>query len=314
MSLHPDLEAFLELVNTQPKQLYQNSIDEYRESYNVSSEFLDEYDSREAEVIEIAARDDYSIPVKHYKPREENSDRVIVFFHGGGYVLGNLDSHNTLCHRLVDHCKCQLFAVDYRLAPEHKFPTAFNDAWDAYSHIVESIMSASRGSIHITVMGDSVGATLATNVCIEAKNKIEKEICSSWMMPSKQVLLYPCTSAYQDTESFRKYSKGYLLEAEPLQWMYSQYLLSDQERNDRRFAPLKQGDLSGLSAAFIILPEFDPLIDEGKMYAKKLSEAGVSVETKVFEGMVHDFARFGNLVPNVVDELMTDISQFLSVE
>lgn len=310
MSLDPDLQAFLDLVNAQPMAMAEGEVWQARQSYDRASQVLDELDTRVANEIVISTRDNESIKIRQYNNNDVCSDYAIMFFHGGGYVLGNLDSHHTFAHRLSEQCKCQVFSVDYRLAPEHKFPTAFYDACDAYKWITSQMETEQYPFRNIIVAGDSVGATLATNICIEAKQQIQN-ISSQWQMPSKQILLYPCTSAYQDTKSHKNFSQGYLLESDNLQWMYAQYLTANEQREDRRFAPLCCDDLSLLPSALIILPEYDPLIDEGQMYASKLSQAGVNVDMQVFAGMTHDFARFGNIVPHTITKLMKTIGQFV---
>jgi acetyl esterase len=193
--------------------------------------------------------------------------------------------------------------VGYRLAPEHPFPTAVHDAQDAYQWLLSNGPAHGIDSRRIAVGGDSAGGTLATGLTIAAR-----EI--GWPRPVFQTLLYPCTSAWQDTDSHRSLAKGYLLEAPTLQWMFSNYLTSERDRTDWRFAPLEASDLTGLAPAFIALAEYDPLMDEGIEYASRLKEAGVPIQLKIYEGMTHDFARLTNIV-NDASKVREEVAQQL---
>lgn len=193
-------------------------------------------------------------------------------------------SHDSLCRSLALGTPCSVLAIDYRLAPEHRFPTAFLDAEDALAWLLEHGRRHGLDAQRLAVGGDSVGGTLATALCIAARD-------AGMPQPLLQLLLYPCTAARQDSDSHARLATGHLLEGDTLAWMFGQYLRSDADRQDWRFAPLQASDLGRLAPTLMVLAEYDPLIDEGRRYAERLQAAGVEMDLQVYAGMVHDFAR-----------------------
>lgn len=293
MPLHPDLEAFLELVNdanADGPALHEMTPAQARAAYDRSTLALDEPGpDLPWEALALPARDGHALPARLYRGGTEPRSPVLLFFHGGGYVLGGLDSHDSLCRDLAARAACAVLAVDYRRAPEHRFPTAFEDAEDAAAWLRGHAGSLGLDPARIAVGGDSVGGTLATALTLAARD-------AGLPQPVLQLLLYPCTSARQDTPSHKRLASGFLLEERNLQWMFGQYLRDDADRLDWRFAPLQAATLQDLAPAHLALAEFDPLLDEGLAYAEALRAAGVRVTAKVYAGMVHDFARLGNVV------------------
>jgi acetyl esterase len=301
MPLDQDLAAFLELVEAGiangARPLHELTAAKARMEYDNSTLAIDSagMDVASVKSIEIPCRDGNLINARLYTPATSTSDAhglllpVLLYFHGGGYCVGSLDSHDSLCRALTALTPCCVLNVAYRLAPEHKFPTAVHDAQDAYQWLLSNGSSHGVDAQRVAVGGDSAGGTLATVLTIAARN-------TGWPQPVLQALLYPCTTARQDTGSHKRLAQGYLLEAPTLQWMFNNYLRDAADRTDWRFAPLEAADLSRLAPAFIALAEFDPLVDEGILYAEKLKAAGVSIHLKVYEGMTHDFARLGNIV------------------
>ncbi len=243
--------------------------------------------------ISIPGRDGQLIEARLYKPgklcRTTGLLPVLLYFHGGGYCVGGFDSHDSICRSLAELTPCCVLHVAYRLAPEYRFPAAVNDAQDAYLWVLAHGAAFALDATRLAVGGDSTGGTLATGLAITARDR-------GWPRPAMQVLLYPCTSACQDTDSYRRFAQGYLLESETLQWMYAHYLCCDQDRFDWRFAPLQAKDLTRLAPALIALAEYDPLIDEGITYAERLQAAGVDTLVSFYPGMIHDFARLGSIV------------------
>lgn len=301
MPLDPDLTAFLELVEAGiangARPLHELTAAKARTEYDNSTLALDSagMDVAGVKSIEIPCRDGNRINARLYIPAIPAGEAhgsllpVLLYFHGGGYCVGSLDSHDSLCRALTALTPCCVLNVAYRLAPEHKFPAAVHDAQDAYQWLLSNGSSYGVDAQRVAVGGDSAGGTLATGLTITARD-------TGWPQPVLQVLLYPCTAAWQDTGSHRRLAQGYLLEAPTLQWMFNNYLRDAADRTDWRFAPLEAADLSKLAPAFIALAEFDPLVDEGISYAEKLKTAGVSTHLKIYEGMTHDFARLGNIV------------------
>ena len=317
MSLNPDLAAFLELVeagaSNGSKPMYELTPGEARRRYDASTLSLDSFGIAVSSVkaIDIPSRDEHSIAARLYTPALGEQDARghlpgLLYFHGGGYCLGSLDSHDSLCRALAGLTPCCVLNVAYRLAPEHRFPDAVHDAQDAYQWLLSNGGGYGIDTRYIAVGGDSVGGTLATGITIAARE-------AGWPQPKLQVLLYPCTSAFQNTPSHKRLAQGYLLEAATLQWMFGNYLRDAEDRKDWRFAPLEASDLSGLPPTFIALAEYDPLVDEGIAYANKLTAAGVLTELKIYEGMIHDFARLGNIVPAAADLLREEMAAELAL-
>ncbi len=315
MSLNSELAAFLEMVeaNTlsgKKSMMHELTPEQARLEYDASTQVLDcpgpSVESITA--ICIPCRDGQSVSARLYKPVElkEESDSlpVLLYFHGGGYCVGSLDSHDSLCRALAALTPCCVLNVAYRLAPEYRFPTAVHDAQDAYQWVLSSGSEYNLDVTRIAVGGDSAGGTLATGLTIVARD-------SKWPQPVLQVLLYPCTSAWQNTVSHFRLAQGYLLDAPTLQWMFAHYLRDETDRMDARFAPLEASDLSALAPALLVLAEYDPLIDEGISYGDKLNSAGVSTQIKIYSGVTHDFARLGNIVTEA-SQVRKDIAQVLA--
>jgi acetyl esterase len=243
----------------------------------------------------IPARDGFAIPARHYAP-DHAVRPALLYLHGGGFTVGSLATHDGLCRRLAHLAYCAVVSLDYRLAPAHKFPTAHEDSWDALQWL--SIHGASRGidAGRLAVGGDSAGGTLAAACAIEARD--------SGLPLALQLLFYPGCVGHQDTASHHRYAKGFVLEEASIRYFFSQYLRSEADRDDWRFAPLDglrsdglEADLSGVAPAWIGLAECDPLVDEGVQYADRLRMAGVAVDLEIYRGVVHEFIKMGRAVP-----------------
>ncbi|UJP05481.1 MAG: alpha/beta hydrolase [Nitrosomonas sp.] len=315
MPLNPDLAAFLELVESnmasgERPPMHMLTPEQARQAYDGSTQALDAPGPAVGSVttIEIPCRDGRSIEARLYKPDRMDKTAallpVLLYFHGGGYCIGGLDSHDSLCRSLAALTPCCVLHAAYRLAPEHRFPTAVDDAEDAYRWLISRGSELGLDVSRLAVGGDSAGGTLATGLAIAARD-------GNWRQPVCQVLLYPCTSAWQDTASHRCFARGHLLEAETLQWMFANYLRNDVDRGDWRFAPLQTEHLANVAPAFFALAEYDPLLDEGIAYAERLQAAGVDTHVKIYSGMIHDFARLGNIVDEA-GQVRKDIAHVLA--
>jgi acetyl esterase len=314
MPLHPDLAAFLELVEAGvangARRLHELPAAQARAEYDKSTLILDSegVDTPSVKPVDIPGRNGDHITARLYMPVNPSHSGpklpALLYFHGGGYCVGGLDSHDSLCRALTMLTPCCVLNVAYRLAPEHKFPGAVHDAQDAYQWLLSNGTGYGIDTQRVAVGGDSAGGTLATGLTMTARD-------SQWPQPLLQVLLYPCTAARQDSASHRRLAQGHLLEAVTLQWMFNNYLRNEADRTDWRFAPLEANDLSNLPPAFIALAEYDPLVDEGTEYASKLEDAGVPVQLKLYEGMTHDFARLGNIV-NQAEAVRKDMAEALA--
>jgi acetyl esterase len=251
------------------------------------------------EDLKVTARDGHAIPVRLYTPREAswaNPLPLLVYFHGGGFTVGSVNTHDALCRMLCVGADTMVLSVDYRLGPQWKFPTAADDAFDVVDWIFGAAHGLGADPARIAIGGDSAGGTLATASALHARDR--------GLAPVFQLLIYPGTSARQDTPSHRALASGYLLTAEMVQWFFSQYLPDEASRDDWRFAPLDGGGtgaaLAGSCPAWIAVAGYDPLHDEGVAYAARLNAAGVAAEVASYPGMIHDFFKMGRFVPGVV--------------
>ena len=232
------------------------------------------------------------LTIRVYEPREAKPGEklpVLLWFHGGGFVIGNLDTHDHACRALATQAECLVVAVDYRLAPECKFPAAVDDCMAALRWLALHAVEIGGDPSRIAVGGDSAGANLATVCAIVARN-------DGYPKLAHQLLIYPCTAPEPETPSHRKFAEGYLLTRNTITWFYKQYLRSPRESNDFRFAPLVAEDLSSLPPVLVLVAGYDPLRDEGVDYAKRLIEAGNRVTLVNYEGMIHGFLLMGGAV------------------
>jgi acetyl esterase len=215
---------------------------------------------------------------------------AIVFFHGGGFVVGDLDSHDALCRTLANESGCRLIAVDYRLAPENPFPAAVEDCFAAVSWVGANASDIGADPNRIAVAGDSAGGNLAAVMCHLARPKTEPLI-------DFQLLIYPSTSFRHDSPSVMTFGSGYVLNQATIEWSVSHYIPKDADRGDIRLSPIAAPDLKGLPPAYIVTAGFDPLHDEGAAYADKLKAAGVPVTHVDYPTMVHGFCNMQGVLP-----------------
>ena len=213
---------------------------------------------------------------------------VLLYLHGGGFTIGNLETHDSLCRRFAQLAGVAVVALDYRLAPEHPFPAAVDDSWAALRWLCEHAATLGLDGERIAVGGDSAGGTLAAVTAIHARDL--------GLPLALQLLVTPGTAAHADSESHRRYAEGYLLEAAAIDWFFA-HVLAPGERHDWRFAPLEADDLEGVAPACVVLAECDPLVDEGLAYADRLRAARVDVDLHLVRGVTHDFIKMGRVLP-----------------
>jgi acetyl esterase len=224
-----------------------------------------------------------SIPVRIYRPSADSKVRpVLVWFHGGGWVIGNLDSADFACRMLTNASGCVVVSVDYRLAPEHKFPAAADDCFAATQWVVEHAGELGVDASKVAVGGDSAGGNLAAVVAQLAKEAGGPAI-------SYQALVYPVTNFSSATASYTDNAEGYLLTRASMEWFWGHYLGNEGDGQHVKASPLLCADLTGLPPAIVITAEYDPLRDEGEAYADALRKAGVAVESKRYDGQIHGF-------------------------
>ena len=237
------------------------------------------------EDLRIPARDGHALPARLYAPSAGQGLPVLLYLHGGGFTVGSIETHDVLCRELARLSGAMVVSLDYRLAPEHRFPTAAHDAWDALAWLAAQAERLGADRTRLAVGGDSAGGTLAAVCAIEARD--------AGLPLALQLLIYPGTTAHQDTPSHATYSRGLVLEEPAISWFFGNYVQSRAEREDWRFAPLHAPDVDGVAPAWIGLAECDPLVDEGIAYADRLRLAGVTVDLEVYRGVVHDFIKMG---------------------
>jgi acetyl esterase len=249
---------------------------------------------------------DRTLDTRLYVPLRDEGKALVLFFHGGGFVAGDLESHDALCRRLCADTGMRFLAVDYRLAPEHPFPAGIDDAVDVIRYVANSLSQFCTGAAELIVMGESAGASLVA--VASALTRQEN------LGVAAQVLIYPTLGPDLVTESSHTYASGYLLELDHLRYDYQQYLGAWSDHTDPRVTPLMFNDLSGAPSAIVLVAECDPLRDEGVAYAGLLEHFGVSVELLEAEDMVHGFLKLGALVPetlDIVDDLADHMHRFV---
>ena len=230
------------------------------------------------------------IHLRVYTPKDGTGPYpLIVYYHGGGFVIANLDVYNSSAQALAEQVGAVVVSVAYRLAPENKFPTAHNDAFTAYEWAVKNAVDLKADPAKIAVVGESAGGNLAANVSVMARDK-------HIMLPVHQVLIYPIAQADMNTESYNMYEKAKPLNKAMMGWFTEKYLTTMIEAQDPKIS-LVNANLNGLPSTTIITAEIDPLHDDGVILARKLKAAGVKVDSKNYEGVTHEFFGMALLVP-----------------
>jgi acetyl esterase len=233
-----------------------------------------------------------SIPLRVYRPAgvaEATALPAYVYFHGGGWVIGDLNTHDVVCRQLTAASGTSVVSVDYRLAPEHKFPAAADDAWAATRWIVGHAGELGVDPGRLAVGGDSAGGNLAAVVALMARDAGGPAI-------RLQVLIYPVTDVMRETRTYADFAEGYMLTRDSMRWFIAHYLASKNDATDWRVSPLRAPSLAGLPPALIVTAGFDPLRDEGEQYAGRLRDAGNMVDYVCYGGMVHGFLGMGKLI------------------
>jgi acetyl esterase len=220
--------------------------------------------------------------IRIYRPEDRSPLPVLVYFHGGGWVFNSLDSHDHTCRALANASSCVVVSVDYRLAPEHKFPAAVEDAYAAVLWVGREAASFGGDPERLAVGGDSAGGNLAAVAAIRCRDESGPHLCC-------QLLIYPVTDYGFDTPSYNRYANGYMLTRNAMIWFWHHYLSDEADGRHPFASPLRARNLAALPPALVITAEYDPLRDEGEAYAARLRECGVPVTLRRYEGMVHGF-------------------------
>lgn len=256
-----------------------------RAAYEGAAEVLDLPRARLHEVHELTlpASDGTPLRARLYRPSAE-ARGTMLYLHGGGFTVGSLETHDSLCRQVALQSGAAIVALDYRLAPEHRFPTAVDDAWAAMRWLAGEGRAVGIDAGRLAVGGDSAGGTLAAACAIHARDL---------GLPLRaQVLITPGTAARADSASYHLFGNGFLLDRTTVDWFFDHYIDVDR-RHDWRFAPLEAEDLEGVAPACVVLAECDPVVDEGVAYADRLRAAHVPVELEIVRGVTHDFIKMG---------------------
>ncbi len=220
------------------------------------------------------------IPVRVYSPSATpKAEPALVYYHGGGWVIGNPDTHDEVCRALAETAECVVVSVDYRLAPEHRFPAAVDDALAAFRWVRDHADELGIDARRIALGGDSAGGNLSAVVAQLTKGDA--------IPPCFQMLVYPVVDLRCDSGSYDSFAEGFFLTRDAMHWFRDKYLDNEAQREDPRASPLLSDDVSGVAPAFIATAGFDPLRDEGRAYAEKLAAAGVVVSHRCYEGAIH---------------------------
>jgi acetyl esterase len=293
--LTPRMAGVLERIQRAKRPPFHTfSLREARLAYKMGAEILDLPRAPLARVEDfMIPTPQAALPARLYAPTPEPLP-ALLYLHGGGFTIGGLETHDSLCRQLALRSGLAVVALDYRLAPEHPFPAAVDDAWAALDWLRSHAAMLHLDGERFGVGGDSAGGTLAAVTALHARDR-------GWPL-RLQLLITPGTKAHADTASHRLFANGFLLDAASIAWFFDHYIPRGQ-RHDWRFAPLEADDHAGVAPAFVLLAECDPLVDEGIAYADKLRTAGVSVGLDLVRGVTHDFVKMGRHIPEALSAL-----------
>jgi acetyl esterase len=233
-------------------------------------------------VFAVEDRDADGVPVRVYRPSPEPDLPVVVYLHGGGWTIGNVEQYDAIVRQVANASEAIVVAPEYRLAPEHPFPAPLDDCWHTVQWTAKNAASFGADPGRLALMGDSAGGNMSAVCALLARDAGTPDI-------AMQVLLYPVTDCDFTTPSYSENREGYLLSIDEMEWFFSCYTRGGADATDWRISPNRASDVSGVAPALVVTAEYDPLRDEGEAYARRLQDAGVPVEVKRYEGMVHAF-------------------------
>ncbi len=208
---------------------------------------------------------------------------TLIYYHGGGFVIGNIETHDSTCRRLANKSRCQVISIDYRLSPEHPFPASTDDGVAAFRHVRDNAASLGVDAARIAVGGDSAGGAIAAVVCQAIRDAGDKQ------GPAFQMLIYPATDSSKQSASRVAFAEGYFLTKELMEWFWKAYVPAGTDLSDLRLSPLLAKDFKGLPPAFVLTAGYDPLRDEGRAYADRLIDAGIKTTYVNYPGTIHGF-------------------------
>ncbi|MCU4346703.1 alpha/beta hydrolase [Acinetobacter lactucae] len=302
MPLLAEIESWLK---SRPTTQGANSLQALREQVN--KDIIDQQgikqDARYQQSFHVDVSDDAEIEVRVYVPYSlENTEQrpALVFAHGGGWCLGSLDAWDRSCRLLAETTQIVVFSVDYRLAPEFKFPTPLNDFFTAFRYIYKNASQFGINQNRIAVGGDSAGANIAAATCLMAKQHPVIKV-------SHQLLFYPALDATMSNKSYHQYAEGYGLDSSTMVYCWDQYVQDESEKQNDLVSPLLAQSLDGLPDATIFVCEYDPVRDDGERYAQKLWDAGIQVNFHLLDGMIHGAIHMLAISPEKVKSIYSKI-------
>jgi acetyl esterase len=305
----PHIAAVLDMLATmEAPPIHQGSPDDGRQAYLGMTAGMRAPEHvvpvRETRELTVAGAEG-DLKARLYRPEGDGPFPVIAFFHGGGFVIGDLDTHDNMARNITRGCNAVVVSVDYRLAPEAPFPAAAHDAVAAARWIGEHAAEL-EGDGRLAVAGDSAGGNLSAVVAQQLRDSGGPQVVG-------QLLIYPAVDAAGEYPSRAENGKGYMLETETMEWFFGHYSPDPASHTDPMLSPLLHGSLAGLPPAVVVTAEFDPLRDEGEAYAKALEAAGVAVQVQRFDGMIHGFFDMGNISPGAQAAIDDTCAMFAGV-
>lgn len=302
MTLHPQAQAFVDLLAEQQSPGWPElGVREAREVFLT-------FDPMFGPAPSLVRVEDHQMPgdvnLRLYCDQQEPAP-VVMFFHGGGWVLGNLETHDALCRRMAVHSGCTIVSVDYGLSPENTFPGPIQDCFSATKYVAENADTLRLDASRMAVAGDSAGGHLAASVAIKARDESGPDL-------ALQVLMYPVIRPNFESDSYQSYASGYGLTRDSMKWFWEQFLGGIEPSSESD--PSRLASHAGLPPAIVITAQYDVLRDEGNLYARQLKESGVDVMHRQQAGMLHAFLHFADLFDTGVEvgkELAIEIGQRL---
>ena len=300
MPLDPLLKAFLDQMAAQPQpKLWELEPPAAREAMVALMQLVGPKDVPIGKVANLAIPSpNGDIPARSYTPVAAGGEPLpaLIFFHGGGFVIGSVETHDGLCRMLANLSACRVISIEYRLSPEHKFPAAVEDAFAATSWIEKNAAQLGVDANRLAIGGDSAGGTLSAVVTQMARDAGAPNLAF-------QILLFPATHMGANTVSRRAFAEGYFLEGKTIEWFFNHYFAAGADRDHPHASPLLADKFIGLPPAYIMIAGFDPLHDEGVEYAEKLRAAGVPVTVDDYPEVVHDFIYLQAVLPQAAEAL-----------
>src|SRR5262245_40321130 len=308
MSLHPQVAALLERASRSPlPPYYEVPPAVARRLYRDSrAPLTPEPPAVESVQLLLAPSASGPVPMRHYRPKDvPRGEQVpaLLYFHGGGWVIGDLDTHDVVCRTLANAARCAVFSVEYRKAPESRFPAAVEDCFDALKFIAGKANELKVNAKQLAVGGDSAGGNLATVMALMARDAGGPTI-------ALQVLIYPGCDQRMGHPSITGNGEGYLLTKKSMEYFRGHYLPNAKDWTDWRASPLLAKSLAKLPPAYVFTAGFDPLVDEGKEYAERMRKEGVQVEYRNYPDMVHGFITMGRVL-DTANEALADCAKAL---